>query len=176
MTGTSTPSNWYALRTQNESAAESALAPLTDEVFVPRREVTNSAGHRSLRPVIPRLMFMRSTEHNALELELNSRRGLIQGLPSFWIYRYQTGGAIQPITPKEMNLMRLLTADDTSRCEVYTKTDFRKGDHIRVAAGPFAGYEGYVRRIARNLHVIVEIEGVCSIALPFIHPDLLEKI
>ena len=47
---------------------------------------------------------------------------------------------------------------------------------MRVIGGQFKGYEGHVQRVKKNKHVIVKIEGVCLVMLPFIHPDLLEPI
>lgn len=169
-------SNWYALRTRKESASETALEELVDEVYVPLRRICSDDGHVALRPAIPRLLFFKAPHDTALRLERESQTSARPGLPPFWIYRYLNGGDIQTITQREIDLMRLLTADDCSRCEIFNKTDFRRGDSVRVSAGPFRGYTGHVVRIRKNLHVVVEIEGICSIALPFIHPDLLEKI
>ncbi len=169
------PVNWYALRTRNESITKEALSTLAEEVFLPMQQVCDSSGRVRLRPAVPRLLFFRVSENEALQLERDSQTGARKGLPPFWIYR-STGNTIQTIKPAEINLMRLLTAPDSSRCEIFKKTDFHRGDYVRVSAGTFAGYQGHVVRIRKNLHVVVEIEGVCLIALPYIHPDLLEKI
>ena len=75
-----------------------------------------------------------------------------------------------------MHLFRLLTADDGTRCQVFNKTTLSHGSRVRVTGGVFEGYEGYVQRIERNRHVVVKIDGICCIALPFIHPDLLMTI
>ena len=45
-----------------------------------------------------------------------------------------------------------------------------------MIGGPYKGYEGYVQRVRKNKHVIVKIEGVCMVILPFIHPDLLQPV
>ena len=170
---------WYAVKSQREFEAERCLGTLCDEVYLPKETVkiamTGGRSTHRIRPVIPRLLFIRTTESHALTLEKESRLPEKRIVP-FWIYRYQAGGNIQPISEREMSLVKLLTANDTSRCEVYHKADFKKGDHVRITAGMFEGYEGYVRRIGNNKHVVVEIEGICSLALPFIHPDLLEHI
>ena len=94
----------------------------------------------------------------------------------FWIYRYPTDNTIRPIPPHAISLLRLLTADDTTRCEIFNKKDFRENEHVRITGGIYKGYEGYVQRVRKNRHVIVKIEGVCLVMLPFIHPDFLESI
>ena len=94
----------------------------------------------------------------------------------FWIYRYPSDNKIQVISQKNINLLKLLSADDTSKCEIYNNEKFNVLDYVRVTGGIFKGYEGYVSRVKKNLHVLVKIEGICVVMLPFIHPDFLERI
>ncbi|MDE5843490.1 MAG: hypothetical protein K2H35_07140 [Muribaculaceae bacterium] len=109
----------------------------------------------------------------AIERESRSE---VSEMPLMWIYRYTRGGDIQPIGEEEFRLFKLITSGDEDKCEIYHKRGFKVGDRLRVKGGTFAGYEGYARRIQRNKHIVVEIEGICAIALPFIHPDLLEVV
>ncbi len=165
---------WYALKVSRPFEAQGRLKERGVETYLPVEMVKREDGSMRRYPLVPKLLFIRTTRENGENLEAESRvEG--SGLPSFWIYRYHRGGEIQPIRDEEMRLFRLLTADDPLRCEVYHKAEFRIGDRLRVTGGPFAGYEGYARRIRKNKHIVVEIEGVCAIALPFIHPDLLER-
>ena len=169
-------SNWYAVKTAREFELLSLLEPRCEETYIPVETVMNDSGKMRKRPIIPRILFIRCSEKEALSFEAESHLTPPK-LPSLWIYRYKKGEKIQPIRQEEMELFRLLTADKNDlRCEIFRKEDFRKGDRVRVIAGPFAGYEGYINRIRKNKHVVVEIEGLCALALPFIHPDLLEKI
>ncbi len=167
--------HWYAIRTRHDSKAESLLAEECDEVFFPKEENKTSSGIIQRRAIIPHVLFIRTSHDRALELESRSRKEDGMLVP-FWIYRYHKNEAIQIITEHQINLLRLLTADDTSRCEIFSKTDFRKGQPVRVTGGIFEGYRGTVQRIRKNRHVVVEIEGICLVMLPFIHPDLLEAI
>lgn len=163
---------WFAIKTRRDFEAEKMLGAECDEVFFPKETVRTAAGGDRLRAVIPHVLFIRCTEESALELERRGRDAADRIVP-FWIYRNLRGDAVQRITDREIALMRLLTAEDSTRCEIYGKTDFHEGQRVRVTAGPFAGYEGNVRRVRKNRHVVVEIEGICAILLPYIHPDLL---
>ncbi len=168
--------HWYAVKTLREFEAENSFSAICEDTYLPIERLRDKTGRVvRIKPLIPKLLFIKTTAQEALRLEHDSRERLHRLVP-FWIYRGEVGACPKPIPEKEMHLMRLLTADESARCEVYRKTGFRNGDRVRVKAGPFEGYEGYIRRIRNNRHVVVEIEGLCAIALPFIHPDLLELI
>ena len=170
------PAFWYAIKTPRVFEAESSLEPLCQSVYLPKERSRRPDGQPGpMRPVIPRLMFIRATEAAALELEAMSHDAANRMAP-LSIYRNIARTRIQPISEPEIALIRLLTSDGPDRCEVYRKDNIREGDRIRVIAGPFEGYEGYARRIRRNKHVVVEIQGLCAVALPYIHPDLLQRV
>lgn len=57
---------------------------------------------------------------------------------------------------------------DTSKCH------YKKGDKVRVTNGTFIGTEGRVARVAGQQRVVVEIEGLCSIATAYIPTAFLE--
>ncbi len=168
-------SRWYAIKTRQDFKAEEVLTPLCEEVFFPKHVVKSPSGTKRRRAIIPHVLFIKTTERNALALETAGRS--IPGLPvRFWIYRYPDNNDIQIITGSQINLLRLLTEEDSARCEIFSKTDFKTGQRVRVTGGEFQGYEGYVQRVKKNRHVIVKIEGICLVMLPFIHPDLLAPI
>lgn len=166
---------WYALKASRPVALAEALEARGVETYLPLETVRKPDGSVKRKPLIPKLLFMRSEPLWAYNIEKEARNGE-SDLQPFWIYRYRNHSEIQPIGEAEFRLFRLLTAEDSLRCEIYRKEEFKVGDRLRVTGGPFAGYEGYARRIRKNKHIVVEIEGLCAIALPFIHPDLLEKV
>lgn len=166
---------WYAVKTSRPMQVSECLRERGVDTYLPLEQVKKPDGSMRKKPMIPKLLFMHAAPKLARDIETESRN-IETKLPPIWIYRYRSGADIQPIGEAEFRLFRLLTAEDTLRCEVYKKEEFKVGDRIRVTGGPFAGYEGYARRIRKNKHIVVEIEGLCAIALPFIHPDLLEKI
>lgn len=174
-TTNSEPSLWFAIKTKNEYQAAEVLAELCDEVYFPVESVKTPSGALREKAVIPRVLFIKTTVGKALSLEGECRTGS-RPAPPFWIYRNPKSDKIQPIVQKSIDLFRLLTSSDTSSCSIYTAEDFTVDQRVRITGGPYQGYEGFVKRIKKNRHVIVEIEGLCMVILPFIHPDLLERI
>lgn len=169
------PTVWFAIRSKHDFQAEEALAKVCDEVFFPKEQVTIPGRKPRVKAVIPHVLFIRTTRSKALALETEGRQN--PGLsPAIWIYRYPSDNTVQVIPQQSIDLLRLLTSDDTTRCRVYNSRDFKPSERVRVTGGIYQGYEGYVRRIAKNRHVVVSIEGVCMVILPFIHPDLLEPV
>lgn len=171
-----TETHWFAINAKRDFKAESLLVDECEEVFFPKEQVSAHAGCASRqRAVIPHVMFIKTTFETALELEKRSRE--VGGrLVPFWIYRYPTEDLIRPIPELDIRLLKLLTAEDATRCEVFRKGDFKRGQRVRVKDGLYKGMEGYVQRVKKNRHVLVQIEGICVIMLPFIHPDLLEPV
>lgn len=166
---------WFAIKTRQESRAFTELSASCKEVLF-LKETQNIPGKRT-RPkaVIPHVLFIKTTRDKALALEREGREYPERAV-SFWIYRYPQDNKIQPISEASIHLLRLLSSSDTSKCEIFNKKDFKENQHVRISEGQFKGYEGYVVRVKKNKHVVVKIEGVCMVLLPFIHPDFLESI
>ncbi len=163
---------WFAIKTRQDFRAEEQLAPVCDDILFPKETVKVPGRKDRLKAVIPHLLFIRTTRQHALELEKKGREHPELSVP-FWIYRYPRDNRIQSVSPNSIHLIRLLTASDTTKCEVYNKTDFKENQYVQITGGPFQGYKGYVVRVQKNKHVIVKIEGICMVMLPFIHPDYL---
>lgn len=172
---TTGPTEWFAIKTRMDFKAEEYLKPLCEEVYFPTETIVTEGKRKRERAIIPRVLFIKTTEANAIHLERAGRAHPELSVP-FWIYRYPTDNRIQVIPESSIRLLKLLTADDTTRCEVFNKKDFRENQKVKVTGGPFRGYEGYVQRVRKNRHVVVKIEGVCMVLLPFIHPDLLQPV
>lgn len=170
-----TKSEWFAIKTRQDFRAETEFTPICDDVLFPKEIIRVSGKKNRLKAVIPHVLFIKTTRDKALELEKQGREHPEQSIP-FWIYRYPKDNKIQPLSENSIHLLRLLTADDNSKCEIFTKEDFRENQRVRITGGDFAGYEGHVVRVKKNKHVVVKIEGICLVLLPFIHPDALELI
>lgn len=168
-------SEWFAIRSRQAFKAEEQLKCYCDEVFFPLETIRTQDHTERHRALIPRVLFIKTTRSKALELERRSRKNPESVIP-FWIYRYPTDLNIQVISPHSIALLRLLTSADSTKCEIFNKTDFRENERVRVTGGPYQGYEGFVQRVKKNKHVIVKLEGICLIMLPYIHPDLLEPV
>lgn len=169
------PVKWFAIRTRQDFKAEEVLKPLCEDVFFPTETVVSEGKRSRTKAVIPHVLFIKTTRDRAIHLEREGRKA--SGMPvSFWIYRYPADNEIQVIPQSSIDLLKLLTSDDSSGCEIFNRTNFREKDHVRITGGIYKGYDGYVQRVKKNYHVIVKIEGVCLVMLPYIHPDLLERI
>ena len=166
-------SQWFAIKTRAEFRSEELLAASCDEVFLPKEIVKTPNGKPRVKAAIPHVLFIKTTHYHALELETASHA---DNYFPFWIYRYPNSQEIQPIRQSNIDLLRLITSDDTSGCCIYTDEDFIPGQRVKVIGGIFKNHEGSVKRIGRNRHVVVSIEGLCLVLLPFIHPDLLQKL
>ena len=166
---------WFAIKTRQDFKAEEVLAEYCEEIFFPKERIKMPGGKYREKATIPHVLFIKTTRDKALSLEKESRRLSDISIP-FWIYRNPDSPDIQVISQKSIDLMRLLTSDNTAGCRIYTAENYTVNTRVRVTAGQYKGYEGFVKRIGKDRHVVVEIEGVCMVILPFIHPDLLQKI
>lgn len=166
---------WFAIKTRQESRAEAELKPVCDEVLSLKEVVKVPGKKNRLKSVIPHVLFIKTTRETALFMEREGREHPESSVP-FWIYRYPQDNKIQSISENSIHLLRLLTADDTAKCEIFNKKDFKENQRVRITEGNFRGYEGSVVRVKKNKHVIVKIEGICMVMLPFIHPDFLQPL
>nr|MBD5376389.1 hypothetical protein [Bacteroides sp.] len=167
--------HWFAIKTHHDFRAEHILRDYCEDVFFPVQSIKTQGAKLRVKPVIPHVLFIKTTAENALALEQDARKN-IPGLVPFWIYRYPNDSEIQIISENSIELLRLLTADDTAECKIYNGDIFKERQRVRITDGIYKGYEGVVQRIKKNKHVIVRIEGVCMVILPFIHPDLLAPL
>lgn len=175
MNGNDSSTEWFAIKTRHDFRAESEFSPVCEEVLFPKEIIKTPGRKDRLRAVIPHVLFIKTTKSVILDLEKKGREHPELSVP-FWIYRYPKDNRIQVIPENSIHLLRLLTADDTTRCEIFNKEDFRENQYVRVTGGPFQGYRGYVVRVKKNRHVVVKIEGICLVMLPFIHPDFLQPV
>lgn len=169
-----TASQWFAIKTRQDFKAETALASKCEAVFFPTNMTRQPHGNPKRKAVIPHVLFIKTTRENALALEREGRLSPYEAIP-FWIFRYPKNPEIQVIPQRSIDLLKLLTTDDSFECQIYNPTVFTPGERVKIIGGIYEGYEGFVKRIDRNRRVVVEIEGVCMVILPFIHPDLLVK-
>lgn len=166
---------WFAIKTAQDFAAEVFFSDKCDEVFFPKERIAVQGKRDRVKAAIPHVLFLKTTHDNIRNLEELGRKHPEQTI-TFWIYRYPKDKQIQVIPQRSIDLLKLLTSDDTTQCRIYTGMVFKEKELVRVTGGIYEGYEGYVQRVQKNKHVIVKIEGVCMVILPFIHPDLLQPI
>lgn len=168
-------SEWFAIKTGQDFRAETEFKLTLDDVLFPKETVRVHGKKNRQKAIIPHVLFIKTTRSKALELEKQGREHPEQSIP-FWIYRYPKDNQIQPISEASIHLLRLLTTDNNAKCQIFNKSDFKENQRVCITGGDFEGYTGHVVRVKKNKHVIVKIEGICLVMLPFIHPDFLEPL
>lgn len=150
----------------NQQALESYI-PM-EEVFVQRGDKQKKVR----RPVVNSLMFVRASYPVLRELQ---RRHFQEFC--FYLNADKTAPAVIP--EHEFNVFRLVTSAMAQGLEYFSDKEmvnYNKGERVRVVEGPFAGTEGFVKRIRRDRRVLVVIPGVIAVATTYVPACFLEKI
>ena len=75
------------------------------------------------------------------------------------------------------NFMRVARVTDESVMFLDEKSIVGKeGKRVKIMGGAFEGVEGVIRRVKRCKRVVVEIEGVASVAIAHVPVGLLREI
>ncbi len=126
---------WYVfyLRPRTENKVCRALAKLGYEVFFPVvsaiRIWKNRQKQKILRPLFPNYLFVYTRAH-----ELYA----IKRLPNVVTYVTFDGNP-STVSEKEIEGIRRMLG---MGCGITVETKFSKGERVRIAAGPMAGFEG----------------------------------
>lgn len=173
-----TKKKWYAMRItySREIAFKKYLDARKIENFIPMRyEEINLGGrkHRKLVPVVHNLVFVYSSKRllDTLKKEVEDR------LPVRYIMNMELHC---PIVIPEKQMRDFIAVAGTYDEQLLWldagTVTLKKGDHVRIKIGHFAGVEGKLIRIKGDRRVVVSIQGFMAVATAFIHPSLLEKI
>ena len=148
------------------------------ECFVPMRYElvdTDEGPRRQLVPAIHNLIFVRSTQEELTFLKMHRQE--------FEPLRYmmrpsEEGNVILRVPDREMeNFLRVASIQDDSVMFLdYNDFISKVGRRVRVNEGHFAGVEGVIKRIRKNKHVVVQIEGVAAVAITFVPASYLTLI
>ena len=86
--------------------------------------------------------------------------------------------AIMTVADGEMeNFMRVASRTDDSVIFLDNETVVGKeGKCVEIMGGVFEGVKGVIRRVKRCKRVVVEIEGVASVAIAYVRAELLKEI
>ena len=86
--------------------------------------------------------------------------------------------AIMTVADREMeNFMRVASRTDDS--VMYLDDDTivgKEGKRVEIMGGAFEGVTGVIRRVKRCKRVVVEIEGVASVAIAYVPAGMLKEI
>lgn len=179
------PKAWYPMRVTygREMKVKGELDRLEIENFVPMtyRVVDTQGGgetdlQRELVPAISNLIFVRSTQERITELKRTNV--LLEPLRYMLDYTSGDGPVIMTVGEREMeNFMRVATKTDDSVMFLDEDTIVGKeGKRVKIMGGAFEGVEGVIRRVKRCKRVVVEIEGVASVAIAHVPVGLLKEM
>ena len=162
---------WFPMRVtyQREMKVKAELDRLGIENFVPMRYKvmeSQNAGDSELRrvlvPAISNLIFVRSTQERLSELK--RRNEVLESLRYMMDHTAAGEYAIMTVADGEIeNFMRVASRTDDSVMFLDDETVLGKeGKRVEIMGGAFEGVRGVIRRVKR---VVVEIEGVASVAI-----------
>ncbi len=169
---------WYALRVtySRELVLKDYLDTEKIENFIPMRYdyvVRKERKVRKLVPAIHNLVFVRATRVRIDEI----KNAQAFTLPIRYLMDRETR---RPITIPERQMKSFIAvAGNYDEQIVYldaATVALKKGDHVRITGGVFAGVEGEFVRVKGDRRVVVAIQGVMAVATAFIHPSLIEVI
>ena len=179
------PKTWFPMRVtyQREMKVKAELDRLGIENFVPMRyKVVESQNggdtelRRVLVPAISNLIFVRSTQERMSELK--RRNEVLEPLRYMMDYTASQEHAIMTVADGEMeNFMRVASRTDDSVMFLDNVTVIGKeGKRVEIMGGAFEGVTGVIRRVKRCKRVVVEIEGVASVAIAYVSAEVLKEI
>ena len=173
--------HWYGLKVfvNKVFEIESLLSADGVESYIPCEMVTvevRGIWKQVRRTVIPSLMFFRSTEEYARELQTSPP---LRGRVMLYTYVNEKWKKVPfPISEYEMDMFRLVTSSGAAGLDYFGDDSivYGIGDRVRVTGGVFKGAEGYIKRIKGKRRLIVSITGICAVATSFIPNCFLQKI
>ena len=179
------PKIWFPMRVtyQREMKVTAELERLGIECFVPMRyKVVESRNdgdaelRRELVPAISNLIFVRSTQDWVSELKRTNE--VLEPLRYMMDRTASREHAIMTVGDREMeNFMRVASRTDDSVMFLDEETVVGKeGKRVEIMGGAFEGVTGVIRRVKRCKRVVVELEGIASVAIAFVPAGLLKEI
>ena len=179
------PKMWFPMRVtyQREMKVKAELDRLGIENFVPMRykvvERQNDGDtelRRVLVPAINNLIFVRSTQERLSELKQTNE--VLEPLRYMMDRTASLEHAIMTVADREMeNFMRVASRTDDSVMFLDNETIVGKeGKRVEIMGGAFEGVTGVIRRVKRCKRVVVEIEGVASVAIAYVSAVFLKEI
>ena len=176
------PKTWYPMRVTygREIKVKGELDRLGIENFVPMTykvvDVNGEILHRELVPAINNLIFVRSTQERISGLKRSN--AALEPLRYMMDHTAGEAHVVMTVPDRQMeNFMRVATKTDESVMFLDEKSIVGKeGKRVKIMGGAFEGVEGVIRRLKRCKRVVVEIEGVASVAIAFVPVGWLKEI
>ncbi len=178
LTDESEPLHWYAYKVFHNKARilRDQLDRKGLQCYIPIRKGIKSANSEEMysntpavemQPVIPSLMFIRSTETTMNQLR--------QHPYNLWVYCLPGTNIPATIPDQEMEVFIFVT---TKGCQSLESIDQKivKGDQVKITGGILQGAKGYITRVHGTKRFVVVINGVAAITTGYIPKQFIEKI
>jgi len=176
------PKIWFPMRVtyQREMKVKAELDRLGIECFVPMTyklidgDMDNP--RRELVPAINNLIFVHSTQERISYLKLSNET--LEPLRYMIDQTAQQPHTIMTVADRQMeNFMRVASKTDDS--VMFLNKDSvvgKEGKRVMITGGTFEGVTGVIRRVKRCKRVVVELEGIASVAIAFVPAVMLREI
>ena len=187
------PKIWYPMRVTygREMKVKAELDRLGIENFVPMtykivesringttglRKGESSEPRRVLVPAINNLIFVRSTQERISELKRTNE--VLEPLRYMMDRTAEKAHEIMTVPDRQMeNFMRVAKVTDESVMFLdETSIVGKEGKRVRIMGGVFEGVEGVIRRVKRCKRVVVELDGIASVAIAHVPVGLLKEV
>ena len=176
------PKAWFPMRVtyQREMKVKAELDRLEIENFVPMTyklvDADTDCPHRELVPAINNLIFVRSSQERISRLKTSDE--VLEPLRYMMDHTAQKAHTIMTVPDGKMhNFMRVASKTDDSVMFLDEETVVGKeGKRVEIMGGAFEGVKGVIRRVKRCKRVVVEIEGVASVAIAYVSAGMLKEI
>ena len=187
------PKIWFPMRVtySREMKVKAELDRLGIECFVPMmyrlvevlkdgfsdlRKHGETELRKELVPAINNLIFVRSTQERISGLKTSN-----EVLEPLRYMMDRTAGReheIMTVADRQMeNFLRVASMTDESVMFLdETSIVGEEGKRVRIMGGAFEGVEGVIRRVKRCKRVVVEIEGVMSVAVAWVPAGWVKEI
>ena len=174
---------WYPMRVTygREVKVKEALDTLGIENFLPMHYELVDPGDgnkkRLLVPAIHNLIFIHDSREDITLLKTTRR----EFQPLRYITKHfaeSVADNILTVPETQMrNFMRVASVQDDSVIFLDNSDYLSKvGRRVLITEGYFAGVEGVVKRIKKNKHVVVQLEGLAAVAVTYVPASCLRTL
>jgi transcription antitermination factor NusG len=176
------PKVWFPMRVtySRELKVKAELDRLEIENFIPMKyklvDANTENSHRELVPAINNLIFVHSTQERISHLK--SKNEVLEPLRYMMDHTAEETHTIMTVPDGQMeNFIRVASRTDDSVIFLDNETVVGKEDKcVEIMGGAFEGVTGVIRRVKRCKRVVVEIEGVASVAIAYVPAGVLKVI
>lgn len=168
---------WFPMRVtyNREMKVKENLDRCGIECFLPMCRSIEGEGvqtHGKLIPAIHNLIFVHSSRETITGLKMHNS---VFSALRYIICKHGDRNEVLTVRDKEMDdFIRVASVNDNS--VFYLDGSSHNGQKVRITAGRFKDVVGIVKRIKRNRHVVVQIEGVAAVAITYIPAEFLAEV